>query len=341
LKPNEPPQQAKVRIPLKGNLSDTVNSYGVILSMGWFDPDALQLKKVKKVTVTLTSIQPASPDSDADWNLNVGVNGRWFNFRFNASKSGNPRIQLKDLAQGPVSVEMLLAVEDVVMVSAHGMEEDPFDGLIRLSPEFPRGQSRPSKDAPKLPSPTEILDDPKKIGKFKADLFARFGVLKDRLLRHSADAKVPTGTPDPKTGVTPTTTITVPMVGQEIEWDKDIDTDDVHQASLTARAMFLRLAIGNRFDANDLLGMVDANLPDPSHKNAQLPRSQESTDTPNPLVVGEVLKEVKSGGTKKCQISAYKSEVVGRMETMVYDPNKVEYTLFYEIKVEDLPEAAK
>lgn len=335
--PNEPPRQALVRIPLKNNISENVNSYGVLLSMGWFDPDALQAKKVKKVTVKLVSLQPADPGSDGEWNLNVGVNGRWFNFRFDASKRGNPRILIDQVAGGPVQVEMLLAEEDLVLISVHGMEEDPFDDVIRLSPEFPRGTKRPPKNPPKPPTPQEVLDDPKKIGQFKADLFARFGVFKDRLLRHAADVDIPTGTPNPQTGVTPTTTIKVPMVGQEIEWDKDIDTDDDHQASLVARAMFLRLAIGNRFDANDLLGMIDPNLPDPAHKNPPAPRSQDSTDTPNPLVVSDILKEVGSGVFKKCQVSAYASEVVGRMGTLAYDPNKLDYTFFYEVKVEELP----
>ena len=340
-RPNEPPRQALVRIPLKKNISEDVNSYGVLLSIGWFDPDALQVKEVKKVTVKLVSIKAALPESDMDWNLNIGVNGRWFNFRFNANTPGNVPIQLENVAGAPVTVEMLLAEEDFVMVSVHGYEEDPFDDFIRLPPEFRKPPGRPSKTPPQLPSPTEILDDPKKIGKFKADLFARFGVLNDRLLRHAEKAKVPTGTPDPKTGVTPTTTITVPMVGQEIEWDKDIDTDDDSQASLAARATFLRLAIGNRFDANDLLGLLDPNVPDPAHKNPPATRSQDITDTPNPLVVGDILKEVGSGGTKKCQVSAYKSEVVGRMGTIAYDPNKLEYTFLYEVKVEDVPGPAK
>ncbi len=340
-KPNEPPRQALVRIPLKGNLADDFNSYGVLVSIGWLDPDALQLKKVKKVTVKLDSVQPASPDSDADWNLNVAVNGRWFCFRFNAQPGTHARIDLASVSGGPVTVEMLLAEEDLIMVSAHGFEEDPMDGLFRLSPEFPIPQKRPSKKAPKLPTPQEVLDDPKKIGQFKADLFERFKVLSDRLLRHSADVDVPTGTPDPKTGKIPTKTITVPMVGDEIEWGTDIDTDDDHQASLVARAMFLRMAIGNRFDANDLLGMLDANLVDPAHKNPPSPRSQDVTDTPNPLVVADVIKEVGSGKTKKCQVSAYKSEVVGRMGAMAYDPEKVDYTLFYDVTVEDLPEDKK
>ena len=341
-----PPRQALVTVPLKGNVGDQHNVYGVLLSIGWLDPDAIHASKVKKVTVRLTGVQPAHPEkdgdlSDPDWNLNVAVNGRWFNFRFKVDTGGNPRVLLDKISGGPVEIEMLLAEDDFVMVSAHGMDEDAFDDLMRLPPEFRFGQTRPPKDPPVMPTPAEILDDPSKITQYTADVYNRTKVLGDRLLRHAADAKVPTGTPDPKTGTTPTTTVTVPLVGQEIEWNKDIDTDDDHQASLTARAMFLRMAVGNRFDANDLLGMIDPLMPDPGREDARntAKRSNDSTDTRNPLVVGEIAKEVGLGTFKKCQLSAYSTTIVGRMNTMAYDPNKVDYTLFYEVKVEDLPES--
>lgn len=344
LKPGEPPRQALIRIPLRNNISNNINAYGVLLSIGWLDPDSVSAPKVKKVSVTLVAIEATQPDSDSDWNINVGVNGRWFLFRFNASKApksatGTPRVDLASISGGqPIKIDMLLAEDDFIMVSAHGFEEDPFDGVMRLLPEFPIPQTRPNKKAPSLPSPTEALDDPSKIGKFKADTLARLKVLDDRLLRHSADVKVPTSKPD-ATGNVKTTTIAVPMVGDEIDWTKDVDTDDDHQASLTARAMFLRLAIGNRFDANDVLGMFDANMRDPFSLDPAngVRRSQDGTDTENPIVVKDLIKAPGLGKTRKCQISAYKSEVVGRMGAMGYDPNKVEYTLFFDVTVDDLP----
>jgi len=333
--PNEPPRQALVRIPLKGAVSADLNAYGVLLSIGWLDPDGISASKVKKVTVRLKSLQPASPDTGEEWNINAGVNGRWFNFRFKIEK-GNNRIDLEKISSGPIQVDMFLAVEDQILVAAHGFEEDPFDDLIRLKPEFPSSEKRPAKKAPALPKPADVLDDPGKLQKFKTDALERRKVLSDRILRDSQEVNVPSGKPD-KSGNVPTTKVVVPMVGDEIEWNDAVDTDDNHRASLTARAMFLRFAIGNLFDANDLLGMLDPNQPDPAHKDPPSPRSQDSTDTPNPLVVGDVLKEVGSGKTKQCQVSAYKSEVVGRMGTMAYDPQKLDYTLFNEVTDEDLP----
>lgn len=339
-KEGEPPRQALVTIPLKGAVAEQHNVYGVLLSIGWLDPDALSAPNVRKVTVRLKSVQPAAPDSDAEWNLNVAVNGRWFNFRFDAGASGNPRIDLEKVAGGPVQVEMLLALDDFVMVSAHGMEEDGFDDTIRLAPEFPFGVKRPPREPPVMPSPSEILNDPSKLAKFTADVTARLGVLKDRLLRHHADVTVPTGTPNPSTGETPTTTIAMPMVGREVEWSRDIDTDDNHVASLTARAMFVRMAMSNFFDANDVLGMLDPLMPDPGRKDRRntIARSNDGTDTRNPLVVSEIEKEAGLGNFKRCQLSAYATTIVGRMNTMAFDPGKLDYTLHYEVKVEELPE---
>jgi hypothetical protein len=331
-KADEPPQQALVTIPLK-EVSSEINSYGVLLSIGWADPDATQVKNVKKVTVKLVSLQPAKDlheSGDAEWNLNVGINGRWFQFRFLVKNLD--RIQIDAIAGGPVIVEMLLAEQDFVMVSVHGMEEDPFDDLIRKPPEF----KPPDKRPPKNPGSLTLQNFTDEV---KAALIKL--TLKDRLLRHHGEVKVPTGPPDPlQGGAVPSKSFSVPLIGREIEWNQDVDTDDDHQASLAGRAMFLRLAAGNHFDANDLLGMIDSNVPDPARKdpNKSPRRSQDITDTPNPLVVGDILKEVGPGVFKKCQLSAYATEVVGRMGTIAYQPDVLEYTVFYEVKVENLPE---
>ncbi len=334
-KPGVPPQQALVRIPLKGNVSDSINAYGVLLSIGWQDPDSVHASQVKKVTVHLKSILPAKSSSDGEWCLNIGVNGRWCQYRFKAETTD--LIDIASISDGPVKIEMLLAEEDFVMVAVHGFEEDPFDDVIRQKPEFPAGQKRPNKKAPSLPSPAQALSNPALIGKFKADMLERFKVMDDRLLRKHADARVPTGPPN-SSGTIPTTLIKVPLVGDEIDWTKDIDTDDDAVASDVARAMFLRMALGNRFDANDLLGMINPNMGDPANKNRKSgPRSQDSTDTPNPLVVKDLAKDPGIGKPKACQLSAYKSDVFGRMASMGFDPTEHEYKLFYDVTVEDLP----
>lgn len=336
-KPGEPPKQAVIRIPLTQLAADR-NAYGVLVSVGWFDPDAIQATKVKKVTVRLIAVQPdlQNLDSDDNWNLNIGVNGRWFNFRFRAKESDTlGMVHLENVTGGQfVKVDMELSEDDFIMVSAHGFEEDPLDDVMRLKPEFTDGP-RPAKKAPQLQKPGQPLT-PAQILQFKKDSIERTKVFSDRILRNSTTVDIPTGTPDAK-GKVPSKAVTVPFIGDEIEWDKHIDTDDNAIASLTGRAMFLRLAVGNRFDANDLLGMLDANMADPLFTNPFARRRADGTDTANPLVVSDVVKEVGIGKPKLCRVTAYKSTVIGRTEAMAYDPNKVDYTLHYEVIVDDLP----
>jgi hypothetical protein len=333
-RPNQPARQALVRIPLKDASADD-NSYGVLLSIGWLDTEAVSAKKVKKVTVTLVAIEPEDPDSDNDWNVNIGVNGRWFMFRFQAR--ARVRTDLASISGGvPVKVEMLLAEEDMILVSAHGFEEDPLDDTMRSKPEFRPPERRPPKEAPKFPSAPQVLQDPASVGRFVAESMARVRVITDRIMRRHADVEVPEGPPD-LSGNVPKKTIKVPMVGDEMEWEKDVDTDDEDTASRTARALFLKLAVNERFDSNDVIGMIDANVEDPFHLNPPARRRQDGTDSENPMVVRDVIKRVGLGGTRECQVSAYKTEFVGRTAAMGYDPNLVDYTLFFDVKVEDLP----
>jgi hypothetical protein len=353
-KPGEEARQVTVTVPLK-TTSAANNSYGMILSMGWADPSASQAARVKKVTVKIASVEPTGGTHDTtgsgEWNLNVAVNGRWFNFRFLVKDSSRvflgPNPGPDEAKAGPApEVELLLATDDPILVSAHGMEEDPLDDVIRKAPEFV-GRPRPQKKAPELPSPPTDLDTNKldefqqKLAEFKKSVFERLKVLDDRLLRDATTVKVPTGKPTAQNPVPPTTDVSIPMGGDEIEWDKHIDTDDVTTASRTARAMFLRMAIGNQLDGNDPLGILDPNVPDPTHQKPPVARVNDRTDAPNPLLVSEVTvaaNQVSPGVfVKKCQQTAYDTSVVGRMGTVAYDPKKIDYVLFYEVKVEDLP----
>ncbi len=328
-KPGKPPQQALVTIPLK-EMSAEINSYGVIVSIGWHDPDATQTKKVKQVSVTLVAFQVGGDThedlSDAEWVLNVGVNGRWFQFAFDVKRKGQ-RIEIKEVAKQPVVVAMLLSEDDFVMVSVNGMEQDPFGDLLELSPAFKPPKKKPAPKDPNSPVDSVVADVQK-------------AFLADRILRFAKVVKIPTGPPDPrKGGAPPTTEINVPFIGDEAEWTKDIDTDDDHRASEVARAMFLRVAATNALDANDLLGMIDPHVRDPARKDPtkSVKRAADATDTPNPLAVKDIVKEVGVGKVKKCQLTAYASEVVGRMGTIAYQPDVLDYTFFYEVKVEDLP----
>jgi hypothetical protein len=329
-KPGQAQRQALVTIPLT-KLNPSFNSYGVRVSIGFLDPDATQVKKVKKVTVKLVKFQVAGDtheSGDAEWVMNVAVNGRWFQFAFDEQhgfpvKRAGQTLDIEALMGRPMTVELLLAEEDFVLVSVHGMEADAFDDLIMKPP-------------PNRSEPTSV-DPVSKVIQVIVNSEKPF--LNDRILRLAKEVNVPTGPPDPKKGTVPTEKIQVPFMGKDVEWNEEVDTDNDTKASLTARAMFLRLAAGNHFDANDPLGMIDPLVNDPARKDPKgVKRSQDITDTPNPLVVGEVLKEVGKGVPKKCELSAYETLLVGRLGTLAYKPQSLDYKFFYEVTVEDLPE---
>lgn len=120
-------RQAKVTIPLNAFVDEhpDVDSYGVIVKIGWFDPDKQQGKDVKKVTVTLKKLVKNVIDHDVfkeEWRVKLGVNGRWFHHQFDGMGSNDSR-DLND------KVVMHLHKEDFVIVSAHGAEVDLVDDV--------------------------------------------------------------------------------------------------------------------------------------------------------------------------------------------------------------------
>ena len=55
-KPGEVPRQVKVRIPLTKLGKADISSYGVIVSLGWNDPERQQAEKIKEVRVVFTEV---------------------------------------------------------------------------------------------------------------------------------------------------------------------------------------------------------------------------------------------------------------------------------------------
>lgn len=124
-KPDE--RQAKITIPINEFAAafPDLDSYGVVVSLGWPDPANEQAQHVKKCTVRLKSLQKASLDHDTfseEWRLKVGINGRWFQFEFDGMGSNDS----KDLNQ---DVVLHLHEEDSIRVSAHGAELDLVDDV--------------------------------------------------------------------------------------------------------------------------------------------------------------------------------------------------------------------
>ena len=75
-KPNDPPKQVKVSIPLS-QVPKGKDAYGVCISLGWFDADGTLASRVKKVTLKPGPIQFDDKGS-GDIRYHLCFNGRWF-----------------------------------------------------------------------------------------------------------------------------------------------------------------------------------------------------------------------------------------------------------------------
>ena len=122
--------QAKVKIPVTA-VADS-ECYGVILSLGWHDPDGSQAVRVKKCTVTFEKVTTSDVNhdilSDEEWFLKLGVNGRWI-FRDTPDDSVEPNSDI------PINVakSFYLAPEDYIRISAHGAEKNLVDNAFQWS----------------------------------------------------------------------------------------------------------------------------------------------------------------------------------------------------------------
>jgi hypothetical protein len=129
-KPGKPlERQAKVTIPLTDFADENpdVDSYGVIVSIGWFDPDKRQAKDVKKCTVTLKSITKSVLDHDTfaeEWRFKAGVNGRWIHREFNGMGSNDTRALNETFV-------IHLHQDDFISVTSHGAEVDLVDDVYK------------------------------------------------------------------------------------------------------------------------------------------------------------------------------------------------------------------
>ena len=321
--PGKPPRQVKVRVPLTQlqEQAGDFNKYGVILSMGWQDPDLEQAKKVKKVTIELQSVQIGADahESDAEWVMNIGINGRWFHIERKNVKAR----QKIDLNLPPLV--LLLATTDFVQVSVHGMEQDGFGDF------FERREI--DADAPE----GGVQQDPKSE---KEGLEAAGSFLKDRLLRFAKVIKVPKS--GGAQGAPQFEEINIPFIGKSVQWKEDIEQSNLQikqrskaKASEVARAIFLRMATGLAIDSNDILGLIDPDVQEPDPRKRRNQRANDGTDSPNPISVQKIIEEVGQANFKQCRLTGYQTDEMGRMGNLAYNPREPDYILNYQVKVEE------
>jgi hypothetical protein len=121
--------QAKVTIDPAG-----AQVYGIVVSLGWHDPGGTFAKAVRRVRVKFDKLVKHSIDHDwpdaEEWRLNVGVNGRWFQFTHES---------MSNKTEHPLGAELVLHLhdDDYLTISAHGTEGDGEDDYIR-KPYFDR-----------------------------------------------------------------------------------------------------------------------------------------------------------------------------------------------------------
>ncbi len=304
--PGRAPTHAHLKIPMTA-LPDNRENFGVVVSLGWHDPTGILAADVFEVVINFTAIEihDAKETNQAEWVVNFGANGRWFQrlFVFPPPASG----RTVSLPIRNATVTLMLARADAVTVACHGMEEDGEGDEFKLT-EDDNKLDEPPKDAPK--------------SQWEQFLQAS---LKSRKLRLSKTVEIPTGV-DSK-GNLERERVELPFVGDPVQWSRDVDQplprlgSDNSTASQVARALFLRTAT-YAFDSNDILGFVDPNIFEPKQPFG---RQNDRVDTPNPLRIADLITEVKVGGTKNCQHTGYAMTRIGRMATIGFDEDPVDF----------------
>jgi hypothetical protein len=127
--PEKPPEQVKITIPVT-QLPDC-DAYGVIVSLGWYDPDKTEARKVKQCTVIFRELFKGHEDHDTfaeEWLLKAGVNHRWFQWQFSGMRNGT-RHSLND-----VRARFWLQEDEHIIISSHGAELDGTHDSMGIGP---------------------------------------------------------------------------------------------------------------------------------------------------------------------------------------------------------------
>jgi hypothetical protein len=137
--PLAPPEQVRVTIPLKSKVSAGLSNFGVIVSLGWEDPDLALARKVRRVTVKMKDIKVGDDNHESflndigggRWVMKYCVNGRWKMAIF-------PNVdEEQSLPLGDQFV-FHLSEEDPIRVSIHGMEQDGVGNYLERNSETER-----------------------------------------------------------------------------------------------------------------------------------------------------------------------------------------------------------
>lgn len=136
--PSKPRQvQARIRIDLQELDRLHIDSYGVIVSMGWPDRNKTQGRRIKRCRVDLVNLHPANIGGDIfsadEWRFKVCVNNRWFQWErdgiFDEDHILFPEVNFPlALPGGPL--EFFLEEDEAIKVHTHGSDLNLMDDPI-------------------------------------------------------------------------------------------------------------------------------------------------------------------------------------------------------------------
>jgi hypothetical protein len=115
--PGEPPKQAKVKIPLTDLRGKDKSSYGVIISLGWFDFDGTLAERVKEVEVIVDRVQF---EGNEPYQIKIGVNGRWAAFINHMDQYEQYWVQEIKIGH---HVKLHLDLDQTLSIAVHGLKE--------------------------------------------------------------------------------------------------------------------------------------------------------------------------------------------------------------------------
>ncbi len=306
------PDQAKITFPLS-KLPAGTGLYGVVVSLGWFDPTGELAARIKKVTVAIDHLEGL--DKDGELRLMFAANGRW---QTKAVRGANKRFE--SIGQ---LIEILVPDDGRVRISAHGARRNSFGrffegtsdagrqlkvgGLIDPGPELQKAIDEGREIIIKLDDGGQLTFLPsaaKELLKSKDKLFGP-----RRPVKWKAD--------DPAK-------------------DPGVDEDDNEVASAIAREMFFK-PFKLTADKDEPLGLLDAPQPinfgsafEVSRNNAQYEAHSMTEFVKDRKIVQQ---------QKTIKLRAFRTKTVGdaHMEGAVVK-NQVEeqdYVLQYTIIVQD------
>ena len=136
------PNQARIRIPVT-QLPGDPDAYGVIVSLGWFDPSHVQARRVKVCRVDVTEFKREGRSTDAPQlcNLKVCINNRWFFRELGAVTFGQP------ISLGALAATLFLDEDDAILISAHGAATAGLHRFIRFPARRRTVRIRDQRDA--------------------------------------------------------------------------------------------------------------------------------------------------------------------------------------------------